>query len=866
MSILSVLILEDSPSDAELMIQALLEDGLEVAWDRVETEHDYLARLGEAPDLILSSYYLARFDAPRALAAMHARDLRIPFIVVTHAVGDEKAAACVRQGAADYLLKDHLCRLGAAVRRALDEQGSRRRSNEHARLQAAMLDAAGQAMIATDPRGAVTYWNRAAEALYGWSSAEVLGRDIMEITPTTTSAAQAEEIMKALNRGEAWSGEFMARRRDGSSFPARVTDTPIHDADGTLIGVVGVSGDNSEGKRAEQLLRESEQRYHSVIEASPDSIVLLDTDGMITLANHRAADLHGYASPEQLVGMNALGTIAPEDASRLRDEFTRALTAGAVVRVEYNAVRRDMSRFIAEATLGRVLDGAGNPAGVTSVTRDITARKEAEKALRRSEERYRQIVEVSYEGICLVTDDLHVAFVNERLAEMFGYTVEEMLGASIFLFTDDAGRIEMEERRRLTHQGIRGAREARYIRKDGSTVWAIASSTALYDAEGNDIGGLSMFTDITARKQAEEKAARHVARLSTLRTIDSAIMAGADLPCTLKAILEQVVGVMDVDAAAVLVRSAETGILEFVTGLGFTDDSMNRRRRNLGEGPAARAVLERRRIVVPDPEPEAAMQPIPAKEDGFVSYLAQPLIAKGQARGVLELCRRTSFSADPDWLDFMEAVAGQVAIAIDNAQLFEGLQRSASQLTVAYDATIEGWARALDLRDCETEGHSRRVTELTLTLARAMGVGDDLLVQIRRGALLHDIGKMGIPDYILLKPGPLTEEEWTIMRRHPRFAYELLRPITYLRPALDIPYLHHEKWDGTGYPNGLAGEEIPLTARIFAVVDVWDALRSDRPYRAAWPAEKVRDHIRALAGSHFEPAVVETFLSLPLFS
>jgi putative nucleotidyltransferase with HDIG domain len=214
----------------------------------------------------------------------------------------------------------------------------------------------------------------------------------------------------------------------------------------------------------------------------------------------------------------------------------------------------------------------------------------------------------------------------------------------------------------------------------------------------------------------------------------------------------------------------------------------------------------------------------------------------------------------------METVAGQAAIAIDNAQLFEGLQRSARQLTVAYDATIEGWAHALDLRDCETEGHSRRVTELTLTLARAMGVGDDLLVHVRRGALLHDIGKMGIPDHILLKPGPLTKEEWTIMRRHPRFAYELLRPITYLRPALDIPYLHHEKWDGTGYPNGLAGEAIPLTARIFAVVDVWDALRSDRPYRAAWPVEKVRDHIRALAGSHFDRAVVETFLSLEIVS
>jgi len=210
----------------------------------------------------------------------------------------------------------------------------------------------------------------------------------------------------------------------------------------------------------------------------------------------------------------------------------------------------------------------------------------------------------------------------------------------------------------------------------------------------------------------------------------------------------------------------------------------------------------------------------------------------------------------------MEALAGQAAIAIDNATLFDDLQRSNVELALAYDTTLEGWSRALDLRDKETEGHTQRVAEMTLKLARAMGFSEDELVQVRRGALLHDIGKMGVPDAILLKPGKLTDEEWEIMRRHPVYAYKLLRPIAYLRPALDIPYFHHEKWDGTGYPRGLKGAQIPLAARLFAVVDVWDALRSDRPYRRGWPEEKVRDHIRSLAGTHFDPQVVEEFLSL----
>lgn len=183
-------------------------------------------------------------------------------------------------------------------------------------------------------------------------------------------------------------------------------------------------------------------------------------------------------------------------------------------------------------------------------------------------------------------------------------------------------------------------------------------------------------------------------------------------------------------------------------------------------------------------------------------------------------------------------------------------------LKQAYDATIEGWSRALDLRDKETEGHCRRVTEVTLRLAERVGVGEADLVQIRRGALLHDIGKMGIPDQILLKPGPLSDAEWTVMRQHPTYAYNMLCPIDFLHGALDIPQCHHEKWDGTGYPQGLAGDQIPLAARLFAVADVWDALRSNRPYRAGWPEERVLDHLRSLSGTHFDPQAVSAFLEM----
>ncbi len=183
-------------------------------------------------------------------------------------------------------------------------------------------------------------------------------------------------------------------------------------------------------------------------------------------------------------------------------------------------------------------------------------------------------------------------------------------------------------------------------------------------------------------------------------------------------------------------------------------------------------------------------------------------------------------------------------------------------LVEGYDRTIAAWARLLDMKDKETEGHSARVTDMTVRLARWVGMNEEETLYARWGALLHDIGKMGVPDAILLKPDKLTDAEWDVMRRHPGIAYEMLVPITFLRAALDIPYAHHEKWDGSGYPQGLKGDDIPLPARLFAVIDVYDALRSDRPYRAGWPEAKVRQHLRDSCGTHFDPRAVNAFLEM----
>jgi putative nucleotidyltransferase with HDIG domain len=382
------------------------------------------------------------------------------------------------------------------------------------------------------------------------------------------------------------------------------------------------------------------------------------------------------------------------------------------------------------------------------------------------------------------------------------------------------------------------------------------------------------------RKQVEEKlreseeknrtlylsATKRLSQTVALRNIDRAISNSLDLKFTLDVVLTQTLGELEVDAADILVYNPITHILNFFLGQGFRTVASQDAHIPLGQGYAGRAVLERAPIHLTNlstSKTEFNTSPLFPLEE-FEQYHCVPLIAKGKILGVLETFERNSVEHPPEWLDYLETLAGQAAIAIDNIALFDDLQRANDKLVLGYDATIEGWSRALDLRDKETEGHTQRVTTLSMQLARLMGIDDEKLVHVRRGALLHDIGKMGVPDGILMKPGKLTDEEWAVMKQHPRLAYEMLAPIDYLRDALDIPHYHHEKWDGSGYPAGMTGEQIPFAARIFAVVDVYDALTSDRHYRKAWTKEKALEHIRTESGKHFDPKVVEAFLGVDL--
>ncbi|MFN8383310.1 MAG: HD domain-containing phosphohydrolase [Anaerolineales bacterium] len=376
----------------------------------------------------------------------------------------------------------------------------------------------------------------------------------------------------------------------------------------------------------------------------------------------------------------------------------------------------------------------------------------------------------------------------------------------------------------------------------------------------NSIALLTSFLS-DREKTNRRKLARQLERLSALRAIDKAIISGSDLNSTLYILLESLTRLLEAEAAAIFLFNPITNELDLKASLGFFGEYPNPTPVRVGDGMTGRAALELQTIYCPDLGQINLQISDVIQGVGVIDFYAVPLFAHESLRGVLEVYDRSPHP-DSEWKNYLETLAGQAAIAIAQSTLLDDLKYANMEMSEAYEETLRSWSRALNLRDKETDNHTQRVVELSLKLAQRMGLQGEKLTQFQRGAILHDIGKMAIPDDILLKSGPLDEEEWAVMRKHPVYAQMLISPIRYLEPALPIPIYHHERWDGNGYPLRLRGTEIPLEARIFSVVDVWDALRSDRPYRKALADEEAIQYILEQSGKQFDPDVVRVFLSM----
>ncbi len=363
---------------------------------------------------------------------------------------------------------------------------------------------------------------------------------------------------------------------------------------------------------------------------------------------------------------------------------------------------------------------------------------------------------------------------------------------------------------------------------------------------------------------AQQKISAQIRNISFLKLISRTISSDMDFEMVMEPLLRQTQKFLDSDAVALYLNDKESGLLICRAQSGFRTGLIENAKVRYGQPYVGIAAEEQRIVSISHLESLNGQKEFDAliRAEAFESQQCAPIIIAGKTTGVLETFQRKPFNASPEWMILFDAIATQTGLALDYNSIYADLQHAYLDLELSYEATIEGWSAAMDYRDQETEGHSKRVTSLALSLAARLGIPEEEIATISRGALLHDVGKIGIPDSILKKPGQLDEEEWKLMKTHPLIAYNMLSRIPYLKESLVIPLYHHEKWDGSGYPEGLKGERIPLAARIFSVIDVFDALTSDRPYRKAWSKEKTMDYIREQAGRHFDPAIVNAFVSM----
>ncbi len=781
------------------------------------------------------------------------------------------------------ILSDFQCRsLEALGRLAVDQLELRRqavdlvRSEERLRISEERLSLAADAIA-----DGIWDWNIATGETYFSPQFLEFIADGKPVDPTYDSWSSRlhpddrSRVLGAiaghLERREPYDLEFRLRTDHRGYRWFRARAQAKWDEAGRPVRMVGSMTDVTDRQVAEQELR----LLKTAMDNANDAILITEAEPInlpgprVVYCNQAFTRNTGFAA-EDILGKTPRILQGPKTCRATLDKLRKKLKGWREVRVELLNYKKDGSEFWIELNIRPVADARGWYTHWVSVQRDITERKRDEAAHRlRTDNALRESQELLQ---TVVTGTPVIVFALDREGS---YTLSEGRGLkALGLQPGEAvGRrpedpsIQSPIRADDVRRALLGESFGTIVEVAGLVFDSRVSP--LREADGTVSGVIGVATDITARKRAEREVNAlngqlgvRLERIAALRRVDMTIRGSLDLKVTLNTLLDQVMAQLDVHAAAVFLLDPHARTLAEVAARGLSGTSAARPTVSLGEGAAGKAALTRSPVQVLAAnlsEPLIGRTAVLADQGLLVSY-AVPLVAKGLVKGVLEVSHRSHLDSSSEWADFLESLADQAAIATDNAALFAELQTSNAEMTLAYDATIEGWSRALDLRDRETEGHTRRVTELSVRVAQALGISGADLTNIRRGALLHDIGKMGIPDAILLKPGPLDAEEWTVMRRHPEYAQQWLSPVSFLRPALEIPYCHHEKWDGTGYPRGLAGDQIPLAARLFAAVDIWDALRSDRPYRSAWPVDRVIDHIQSLAGTHLDPTIVEVFL------
>jgi len=601
-----------------------------------------------------------------------------------------------------------------------------------------------------------------------------------------------------------------------------------------------------ERKRSEQALRTSQKRNQLLVEASTDAIFTAKLDGTITDCNDVATSLYGY-SRNEILSLNFSDLICADYISEILDFSNWDNKDSHFIRDIPN-LRKSGIEFPAEISI-RQTTVEGVPV-LVSFVRDITAQKQAAKVIIESEEKFRTLAENTAAGVFIHQDGKYV-YVNPTWCQITGYTNSELLKTVAEDSLNSAAYDQnLNDTETPAGQNPLPERLERTITTRNGEKRIIDLYLSAITLE-NQPAVIGTAVDITNRKQREHE-------LEVIAEMGEAYRINNNREEVLSIAILKLVDILKADGVFIEIIDVDESSNAMIKATGDWK-FLESRAVSAGQGLSGHLM----KTGQPYLNTDASKDPYilyPELLEGFKSVAGVPLITSGFTIGAVVIGARHAFSEND--LRLLRAISDLTASALQRTTLFEKTRQQANELKHAYNSTLEGWALALELRDKETQGHSVRIANLAVKLARRMGIPEDQMEILRRGALLHDIGKLGVPDTILLKQGKLTGDDWVIMQKHPTYAYEMLSQIKDFRESIDIPYCHHEWWDGSGYPRGLEGEQIPLAARIFSIIDVWDALTSDRPYRPAWQRKEAMAHIINQAGTHFDPSVVDEFVKM----
>jgi PAS domain S-box-containing protein len=828
---LKVQILEDSAADAELILHELRRAGFDPEWKRVETEPDYLAQLDQGWEIVLADYNLPEFDGLRALQLLRGRDPDLPFILVSGTIGEDIAVTAMKAGANDYVMKHQLARLGPVVERELRDAVERRqgkqlaealrKSEERYRTVSRLSSEFSYSCIYAGDDGYVGDWiTNAFYTLTGYSDAELLEQKCWVFVSHPDDRKMAAQLMRELKAGESASREFRIVTKDG-----RVLNILSHmecQADPKAPGglrLFGAVQDITERKQAEEKLVKSERRFRQLSELLPQIVFETDIKGTLTFANQNGLKSFGYSLEDIQSGINLFTLVAPEDRESIKGRLMEILSGSETTPREFQVMRKDGGKFPILMHANTILEG-GVPIGIRGIGFDITERKRAEDELRKSEERFKFIFEFAPDAYFLT--DLKGYFIdgNKAAEKMSGFNKEELIGGS-YLKSQLLSLDQLPKAAKLLLLNAvgrpTGPDEFILKRKTGKKVHVEISTYPVKFENKTLVLGIAR--DITERRRGEEALRESEEKYRTL-----------------------------VENAAESILIAQDGRLKFTNRMasvisGYSEQEL-----------CSRPFLE---FVHPDDRDMVGQHYMRRlKGNGAPARYAFRLINKdGSIKWVEIEAVLVVWEGKPATLNFLIDVT-------ERKKAEDKLRETLGGLRNALGGIIQVLSAISEKRDPYTAGHQRRVADLSQAIGQEMGLAADRVEGLRTAGVIHDIGKLSIPAEILSKPARLSEIEYKMIQSHAQIGHDILGDVKFAWPIANIILQHHERLDGSGYPQGLKGDDIMLESRILAVSDVIEAMASHRPYRSALGIEAALHEIENNKGLLYDPAVVSACLTL----